>query len=354
AFYTREDNLLHQNLNGLSVANAPQVLPGLGGLEVVQLPSTYDEYAGFANVDYHFTDRFDVSAGGRYSHNEQKSSQTTSGALVGPTPSVVSGTSSEGVFTFAVAPKYKLTDDATVYARISKGYRPGGPNALSPLAPTSVPRTFDSDSLVNYEVGIKGDAMEHQVAYDLSAFYIDWSRIQLLAAVNGFGVNTNGGSAKSEGVEGNLTWAVTPDLTLSANGAYIQANLTSDTGPLLGGHDGDRLPYVSPISGALDANYSHALSGDIRGFVGGSVRFTGRRRSDFNPTIGQISLPSYSQVDLRAGLEWQQYRIELFAKNVGDERGILSIGGLGSTPRGAVQAGLISPRLVGVSLSARY
>jgi iron complex outermembrane receptor protein len=146
----------------------------------------------------------------------------------------------------------------------------------------------------------------------------------------------------------------TAGLTLSGNGAYTQANLTADTPAILGGKDGDRLPYSAPFSGSLSADYGSPLSNGARMFVGASVRFEGRRRSDFNPTTGQISVPSYTAVDLRAGLDWQKYRVELYVKNVGDERGILSLGGAGSTPNGALQAGLIRPRTVGITLAASY
>ena len=47
------------------------------------------------------------------------------------------GQSSDNVFTFAVAPKFKLTDDSTLYARIAKGYRPGGLNSLG-LSPPEI------------------------------------------------------------------------------------------------------------------------------------------------------------------------------------------------------------------------
>jgi iron complex outermembrane receptor protein len=351
-FFTRERNVLNQSLNGLSLPSA-QVAPGLGGLETIALGSVYSEYAGFANVDYHFTDRLDLSLGGRYSHNDQSSGQVTAGPLAGGA-STVSGTSSEGVFTFAVAPKYKINDAMTVYARISKGYRPGGPNALSPLAPAAVPRTFQSDSIIDYQAGFKADLFERRVSVDVSAFYIDWSHIQLLADVNGFGVNSNGGGAVSKGIEGTVSYVPLPGLNLSANGAYTQANLTSDTGPLLGGHSGDRLPYSSPLAGSLNADYDRSVSDTVRLFVGGSVRFVGRRRSDFDPNIGQLSLPSYTSLDLRGGVEWRNYRLEAYVKNVNDEHGILSVSGFGSTPQGAVQAGIMRPRTFGLALTAAY
>ncbi|HEY2359179.1 MAG TPA: TonB-dependent receptor, partial [Phenylobacterium sp.] len=353
AFYTNEDNQLHQNLSGLNLKNAPQVAPGFGGLQTVSLPSDYSEYAVFANTDYHFTDRFDLSVGGRYSHNKQSESQTNGGPLSGP-GSTVGGSSSEGVFTFAVAPKYKLSDDATIYARVAKGYRPGGPNALSPLAPAAVPRTFQSDSIINYEVGLKADLLDHSVSVDMAAFYITWDDIQLLANVNNFGVNTNGGTAESKGVEGSVTYVPIAGLTLMANGAFTEAHLTEDTPALLGGKDGDRLPYSTPFAGSLSADYGRPLSNGARAFVGGSVRFTGRRRSDFNATFGQTSVPSFTTVDLHGGFDWQNYRVQVYVKNIGDERGFLSLAGIGSTPNGAVQGGVIVPRTIGLSLSASY
>jgi outer membrane receptor protein involved in Fe transport len=353
AFYTHEENALHQNLSAISLVNPPQVVTGLGGLEVISLPSDYSEYAAFANGDYHFTDRFDVSLGGRYSHNEQNSTQVTTGALVGG-GTTVSGSSSENVFTFSFAPKYKLSDDATLYARIAKGYRPGGPNAINPLAPAVVPRTFRSDSIIDYETGIKADLFARSLSVDLTAFYITWSNIQLLADVAGFATNTNGGSAESKGLEGSATFVPVSGLTLSANGAYTQANLTEDTSPLLGGKDGDRLPFSALIAGSLNADYLSAVSDNLDWFVGGSIRFEGRRRSDFDATIGQISVPSYTVFDLRGGLDWRNYRIEAYVKNLSDERGILSLSGFGSTPNGAVQAGLVRPRTIGLSLSASY
>jgi len=350
-FFTRERNELNQDLGEVDPAHPPQF--AVDGLEFVTLDSVYSEYALFGNVDYHFTDRFDLSVGGRYSHNEQSAGQVTSGLLVGPAFNEP-GSSSEGVFTFAVAPKYKINDDVTVYARVSKGYRPGGPNVLSPGAPAAVPRSFQSDSLIDYQAGVKADLLDKTVSVDASVFYIDWSRIQLLADVSGFGVNINGGKAKSDGVEGTVTYVPLRGLNLSANAAYTDATLQSNTGPLLGGVSGDPLPYSAKWTWALNADYSHALINDARGFVGGSLRYVGDRKADFDPNIGQVPLPSYVSLDLHLGVDWKNYRAELYAKNLNDARGILSLTGFGATPNGGVMAGVERPRTIGLSLSAKY
>ena len=350
-FFTRERNELNQDLGEVDPAHPPAF--AVDGLEFVALDSVYSEYAAFANIDYHFTDRFDLSVGGRYSENRQSVGQVTSGLLVGPAFNAP-GSSSEGVFTFAVAPKYKVNDDVTIYARVSKGYRPGGPNALSPGAPAAVPRTFQSDTLIDYQAGVKADLLDKTVSVDASVFYIDWSRIQLLADVSGFGVNANGGAARSQGAEGSVAFTPFAGLNLSANLAYTDATLRSDTGPLLGGVSGDPLPYSAKWSGSVNADYSHAIAGDLHGFIGGSLRYEGDRKSDFDPNIGQIALPSYVSLDLHTGVDWKNYRVELYAKNLNDARGILSLTGFGATPNGAVMAGVERPRTIGLSLSAKY
>ena len=225
---------------------------------------------------------------------------------------------------------------------------------LSPGAPATVPRSFLSDSLIDYQAGVKADLLDKTVSVDASAFYIDWSRIQLLADVGGFGVNVNGGKAKSEGVEGTVAYVPFSGLNLSANLAYTDATLLSNTGPLLGGVPGDPLPYSAKWTGSLNAEYSHALVNDARGFIGGSLRYVGDRKADFDPNIGQAPLPSYTSLDLHLGVDWKNYRVELYGKNLNDARGILSLTGFGATPGGAVMAGVERPRTIGLSLSAKY
>ena len=174
-FYTHESNVLGQDLFAVD-ANTGVPVSSLDGLITVDLPSTYREYAGFANATWHIAPKFDLTAGGRWSHNNQSDTQITNGALAGG-GNTFSGKSSDSVFTYSVAPEFKPNEDTTIYARIAKGYRPGGPNAVSPLAPTGVPRQFGPDTTINYEVGIKGETHDHVLSYELTGFLIDWKAI---------------------------------------------------------------------------------------------------------------------------------------------------------------------------------
>jgi iron complex outermembrane receptor protein len=350
-FYTHEKNRLGQDLYGIDGVTGATI-PSLDGLIVVGLPSTYSEYAGFANATWHIAPKFDLTGGGRWSHNKQSDVQNTTGLLVGGASSF-SGQSSDSVFTYSIAPSFKPNANTRIYARVAKGYRPGGPNAVSPLAPEGVPRQFGPDTTTNYEVGVKTETDDHLLSLEVSAFLIDWKDIQLLAQVDGLGVNTNGGSARSKGVE--LTGGVNPSRYLSfyASGSYVDAYLTSDTPNLVGGFKGDPLPFNPKWQWTIGAEYQHPVSATLKAHAGLDWHYTGVRYSDFDPAKGQRRLPAYSQVDAHAGVDFGHFRLDAFAHNITDARGIVNLGFFGDV-NGDVAASVIRPRSFGLALGYRY
>ena len=350
-FYTHEKNRLSQNLYGVDAltGDAPAMLDGL---ILVDLPSKYDEIAGFANASWHISQQFDVDAGARFSHNKQSNEQNTAGPLVGGGSSF-DGKSSDGVFTYSLAPSYKPNDNTRIYARVAKGYRPGGPNAVSPLAPEGVPRHFGPDTTTNYELGFKAQTGDRLLTAEVTAFLIDWKDIQLLVQVEGLGVNTNGPSARSKGVEFNFTLNPVRGLSLYANGSYVDAYLTKDAPALAGGLKGDPLPYNPKWQSTIGADFEQPLSATLTGRAGLSWHYAGSRRTDFDAVNGQRKLGGFSQVDAHAGLEFGRFRLDAFARNITDSRGIVNIGFFGS-PTGDLAASVIRPRSFGLVLGARY
>src|SRR4029078_6900129 len=136
--------------------------------------------------------RFVPPPGGRYSNNDQDVTQVSDGLLFGVAePTTTPGDSSEDVFTYSIAPKFNINERMAMCARVAKGFGPGGPNVIALDAPEGTPTSYGSDPTVNYELGFKGENEARALAWDLSAFHIDWDDIQLLARVNGIGINTN-------------------------------------------------------------------------------------------------------------------------------------------------------------------
>jgi outer membrane receptor protein involved in Fe transport len=188
----------------------------------------------------------------------------------------------------------------------------------------------------------------------VTAFLIDWKDVQLLAQVENFGVNTNGGSARSKGIEFNVSARPVRDLSLYANGAYVDAYLTSDAPPVVGGLSGDPLPYNPKFSTTIGAEYDHPLSSTVTGHAGINWHYTGRRRSDFDAAVGQQRLKAFGKIDAHVGVDIDRFAIDAFVHNLTDSRGIVNLGTLGSAPSGDFAASVIRPRTVGLSLRIKY
>jgi outer membrane receptor protein involved in Fe transport len=362
-YYTHEEGTIDQFIGAVNYATGqPLGVPLLDDLAALRLDSDYKELAGFANVTWHVTDRFDITGGGRFAKNDQKANQASEGNPFVVGTNEFTTKSDESVFTYAISPRFDLSDTTAVYARISKGYRPGGPNVVSPLAPPSVPRTFDSDSLTSYEVGLKTD-LGRQLSFDIAAYHLSWKDIQLITNIDNVNVNINGGSAASNGIEGSLQWRPVTGLRLGVNAAWIDAHLTSDTPFLVGGFDGDTLPWVPKFSFSLNSDYEWKLSDTATAFVGGTLAYTGKQRDNFVflGAAPQQKIPDYAVIDLRAGVEFGHFTVDAYVKNLTNTEGVGSLAditdqvlGTNLFPGDAVRASLTRPRTIGFSLTAGF
>ncbi|MCG6119447.1 MAG: TonB-dependent receptor, partial [Blastomonas sp.] len=357
AYYTREKGLINQDFAAY-IPGSLTVITELPLLGASILNSRYREIAGFANATVHFGERFNLTFGGRYSENKQRANQVSDGVLAGGLTVLPDTPSTENVFTFSLAPQFKVSQNASIYGRVAKGFRPGGPNVLAPGAPAEL-RTYASDSLISYEIGVKAETADQSFAVDAAVFYIDWKDIQVLGIINDFGVNFNGGRARSKGFEFTATVRPVNGLNISFNGAYTDATLRDDTPVLVGGLSGDRLPFTPKYSLGANADYRWALSDNTNAFIGASLRSLSDQPAAFDFAFRSANgrqryLDAYEVVDMQAGVEFGRYRIEIYGKNLTDSLGQTSFEEPGNIPLGAGAAAIIRPRTFGVSLTAGY
>ena len=113
-----------------------------------------------------------------------------------------------------------------VYARLSTGYRPGGPNAAPDFI--GAPSAFAPDTLTQAEIGYKASFLENRLSIDLAAFYTKWKDIQIQTSLGGFNYFVNGGTATSKGAEGTLRFTPVRDFNIGLNAGYTNARLSSD------------------------------------------------------------------------------------------------------------------------------
>ncbi|HKZ09880.1 MAG TPA: TonB-dependent receptor [Rhodanobacteraceae bacterium] len=339
-------------------------------------PSTYEAYAAYGSITWHVTDRFDVETGLRYSHDKQHYTEIGWGLLFGGVPPTVllDKRSSDSSTTFSLTPTFHINDNNMLYARVASGFLPGGPNIV-PIGVPNVPATFSPTKLTDYEVGLKSTSPDDRVMVDLSAYYIDWTKIPLTTFENNFTFLTSGGQAKSKGVEATVSWIPAAGLKLSTNVSYNDATLTKDAPYPSNGKRGDPLPYAPRFTLGLNGDYDFALDGGWHGYVGASYQYVDERSTDFAfsyPIAGALpplpsspTIPGYHTINLRAGMNRGPWNIDVYIKNLTNQRGIVQastfqnyvpVAGEPNPVTGRMEdnATIITPRMFGVSVSRNF
>lgn len=326
-------------------------------------PITYTEYSAFGDLTYHITDQLDVQIGARESHFQIVVNSFT---VSGLTANVIDGfptnpyvfpqeNINENAFTYLLTPRFKVSSDVMVYARLASGYRPGGSNAGTP----QVPQQFSPDKTQDYEIGSKLDLLDHTLSFDGSLYYINWHNIQLplIYPVNGSTYVGNAAGAKSEGAELSMQARPVSSLTIAAWVSWDEAVLTQ-TVPGAGqageiyGFTGDPLPNTPRFSGNLSLDYNFPLANNFKGFAGGVLSYVGDRKDAFSSVSPQRQdLPAYASLDLHVGAIYDTWRLNLYVNNVADKRGLIS-GGVGNAIPYAFY--YIQPRTVGLSATKTF
>ncbi|HZD53587.1 MAG TPA: TonB-dependent receptor, partial [Woeseiaceae bacterium] len=129
-YYTDEDSGIDPQRILAVEAGTETLASDIPALVEASLVSNYEETAVFANATWHVTPRFELSFGARQSDNDQDASQVLEGALLGGSVAFEDASSSESPFTYSVSPRFEISDDVSLYARVATGYRPGGPNVI--------------------------------------------------------------------------------------------------------------------------------------------------------------------------------------------------------------------------------
>ncbi len=305
-----------------------------------------EERSLFGNVDFNLTTKLRLSAGVRIEHSVVEQQQQL---LAGPLDGNSYVTPPDEVQT-PVTPKfsatYQYTQSDMVYASAAKGYRPGGGNSvyanmgactesLNALGLTSVPETFQSDSLWSYEIGAKDSAFDGRLTSAASIYYIDWKNIQtdLNLANCAAEFTANVGKAIIQGFDYQISVIPFEGFKVGASVAYTDAYFPDGTygppnsagvRPVYEGA-GDKLLNVTPWSAAVNTEYSwsmSALGGVIKPYFRVDYRWRdAMSRQDpntpgYEPTAPRPGDPTYSTLNLRLGAERGGLDVSAFVNNV--------------------------------------
>ncbi len=364
--YFREDNDFFfqiRNINGFF---------GLGTVAAFRATQTVDAFAVFAEGKWTIDEIFSVTAGGRYSSEKkdftnQLAVNILNGGMVPvaapvfPGQSFAAGATLTPPTDFADSGKFtdfsprvvleaKADDDLLLYASYSQGFTSGGFNVFG-LAPE-----FGSQGINAYEVGLKSEFWDNRIRLNASAFYYDYSNLQVRLPVPTGGVNiANAAEARIKGAEFEFTIIPTTGLNLSANIALLDAEFTEGSIPAV--PENTSFPFGAPIplspvdiagnslSRAPDfqfygaAQYELALGSAAKLNLHASYRYQSKVFFlETNQTQSTFSGEAFDEVNLRVSYTHMPSNITaaVFGKNIFDNRHASQVTALGAFPNAAL------------------
>ncbi|HEX7882186.1 MAG TPA: TonB-dependent receptor, partial [Afipia sp.] len=220
---------------------------------------------------------------------------------------------------------------------------------------------YDADTVVNYELGFKGRVIPGVLTIDTALFQIDWKHIQLQGtSPNQLGFLTNGGKARSRGLEfsANLTpWrGMSIDAALALTDAELTQTLPNAGASSLRGLAGDKLPYTADVTGSITAQQRFGLSERLEGSLGANLTYVGDRPGAFsqvNGTRPRVQIPEYETINLTGGLTFDRvWSATLFLRNAFDKRGVVAAQNRNGT--NVPTALFVQPRTLGLTLARNF
>lgn len=293
-------------------------------------------YAAFGSIAFDVTDKFNLSAEGRYQSDEIQDtlSRTTGQTLSGSTKS----------FLPRFIAKYESSKDLMFYASAAKGLRPTTINsqftALTDAQKAIIRTTYPEvkietlappETIWSFEAGSKARLADGKLLFNINAYYSYWKDSQdLRSLIAPIGVNgtiagtlitVNGTDIKAYGIETDLAWYLTDQFNVGASFAWNHSGLTDkrsnatiarfllDTTP-----NGERLALSPETSGTFYAQYRNKIgSGGMSWFGRAEGVYVGSR---YASVLNLAETGASFDLNLRLGIENDRFSLTVFVDNL--------------------------------------
>ena len=286
--------------------------------------------AVFASVEYAFGNGLTVTAEGRYQRAEIDIVDPATGQ-----PFVIGNPSREASETFnsflpRLTVSYDMDSSLTVYGYYAQGNRPGTFN-INPLLAAEL-TVADEEEIDSFEIGTKFEGWDGRLSGSVALFYNDIGNLTTRSTFIPPGTTVpisfleDAGSQTTQGIEISLNAQLSDAFRVTGMLGYTDSELeeavTISSQRLLGttepgAVEGNRPALVPDLTAALTARYEVPLGdGSYRGYLDGDVSFRG---SSYGDDANFAETGDSTRVNVRAGLSKDDWRIELFARNLFDD-----------------------------------
>ncbi|WP_033926140.1 TonB-dependent receptor [Sphingomonas sp. 35-24ZXX] len=320
----------------------------------------------FALATVKLTPDLEIEGQGRYTWEDKDSIlvNNLTGLVRAPEASFSYGT-------YRVTANWKWATDKLLYGVLASGTKSGGFNNTSVLTEQS----FGPEKNTTFEIGSKNSFLDGRVSINASAYYIDWTELQLSVPSSVAGQTnpvTNIGSASVKGFE--VSMALKPSSVWDLDFGYSYTDPKWDEGTvdfsssricptaadcnlvaLNGGIDigGFQIPRTSRHQLAGSTTYTIPLQDDSSIYLRADVSYRSEQPTN---AIALQEVPAQTLVNARIGWLSEKFEVSVFARNLFDKKYILSsINEPEFFPSTTFTTGFVgNGRIIGISLEGRY
>lgn len=301
-----------------------------------------DSWAIFGEVSWKISDRITVTGGGRYT--DDSVFQRVEGVNFGAPDEPGQGEVGFDDFSPRFTVSYEASDDLTLYAAASKGYKAGG---LQLNVTQQLPILgFDEETIWNYEGGYRLTSMNGRLRTNLTLFYMDWSDLQVSTnlvvvdpvtnEITFLNVTNNAASASSKGAEFDFRALLSENFEIGGSIGYLKAEFDNFTDAIVLGDtvdlSGKDIPRAPEWTTSVDAEYRFPLTGIGQAFLRAEWSY----RDKSFPTLDdhvvnpqQHIAGSFDLLNIRIGIDADKYRVDAYIENALDEVYTTTSGGFG-------------------------
>ena len=272
--------------------------------------------------------------------------------------SLVNFSPSENLVGGRITLTYNTSTETLIYTTISQGYKAGGFNTDGTL--DSDLRDFDSEGLLNYEIGFKGMLFDNRFQTQLALFFMNRDDVQISSSI----VRTrDDGSSEFIDYIGNAAAGSNYGLEFSGNfKATERVDFYGSLGLLKTRYDDFINSAGDNLEGREQAHapsYQYSLGANIR--LGNNVDFglniLGKDSFYFSDSHG-VQSNAYHLINANLSYSWENWKAMLWGRNLTDEDYFVRGFYFGNDPRdnylskGYTQLG--EPARVGVTINLDF
>lgn len=304
----------------------------LGGVEAFDQSYVQktDTLGVFAQASLDFTDRLTFTLGGRINYEKRTldhQSFATTRDKVSLLPGPLIDLDLEDSWTEwsgRIALDYQVADGVLAFVSANRGFTSGGFNTGAFNDPLGAVRTFDPETLVSYEAGLKSTLLDGRAQLNLTGFIYDYSDLQVFTFTpSGLQFIENASDASVKGVELELQALLFPNFELGGNLSLMESEFQEFirvVGGVAEDLSGNRLIGAPNFQANIFAKYTIPFdSGNF--WIRGDFTHTGNRYFDERQIIDLSSEGSTQNLNASIGYtsDDDSWEVSIWAKNLTDE-----------------------------------